>query len=521
MFLTLLLGLSVAVTPWKDDEHRFLAENALEAVLRDFDGTLLIDDGAPLSTQSKIWRGTSFGDLVVGFAHDDYSPSRYQEAGKTIYRQLEEVSTERIEEYWDYARELELVEGRLPRTPEARTAVANFLVAHVVALRFADSARDQGPPALMRALLYEAIAQGYLTDAYSAGHIRVPRHDFLQAIHPVNNRKGHDLDNINGVFVINGRNQVWQAFGDGAMGWYGESYRQVLNASVGALREVLLVYAVAIGDVPPALVDWVASLGGDTPEALAADWLAPKSGQEFYRTILGMPSLSHIPMPISATWSIRTRQLDSHGIRRRIHFPQLQEPGLHRENIPDFVRRQLYSRSDFPERFLAPGLIDTSSVRKLVDNPDAASVEFVQLDKIPADYAGVLGSFDVGILAGGGHSAGAVSVRIGNGLFESAVLLGHLSVHAGITVPFDNRLPTPIRAAAAFNLSSLPLRVEYGVVTTTEHFLSQLGTTLAAELDLMSTTLKATYLGFNVRLRYSVFWLDDVFVSPSIQIEFQ
>ncbi len=520
MFLTLLLALSVGVTPWKDDEHRFLAENALEAVLRDFDGRLFVDDGEPLSTQSQIWRGTSFGDLVVAFAHDDYSPSRYQEAGKTIYRQLEEVSADRIAEYWDYARTLELVEGRSPRTPEARTAVANFLVAHVVALRLADGARDKGPQALMRALFYEAIAQGYLTDAYSAGHIRVPRHDFLQAVHPVNNRKGHDLDNINGVFVINGRNQVWQAFGDGALGWYAESYRQVLNASVGALREVFLVYAVATGDVPPALVDWVKSLGGDTPERLAADWLAPKSGQEYYRTILGMPSLSLIPMPISATWSIRTRQLDGNGVRQRIHFPQLREHGLHREGLPELVRRQLYSSSDLPERFLAPGLMDTSVVR-LTDNPDAASVEFVQLDKIPADYAGVLGSFELGILAGDGHSAGAAGVRIGNGLFESALLLGHLSVHAGITIPFDNRLPTPVRAAAAFNLSSLPFRVEYGVVTTTEEFLTQLGTTLAAELDLVSTTLNATYLGLNVRLRYSIFWLDEIFWAPAIQIEFQ
>ena len=50
--------------------------------------------------------------------------------------------------------------------------------------------------------------------------------------------------------MINARGDAWQTFGDRLLTWYGPTYAHVLEACVSSLREVLLAWRMAAGEVP-------------------------------------------------------------------------------------------------------------------------------------------------------------------------------------------------------------------------------------------------------------------------------
>lgn len=96
-----------------------------------------------------------------------------------------------------------------------------------------------------------AAAAHFLTDAFSGGHLRVPRFFLMQVkllklhIGQVLSKILHDLDNQHGVMVINQRGDTaWLAYGDGLLSRFDnytnrEKMREVLRLCLAAVSEAL------------------------------------------------------------------------------------------------------------------------------------------------------------------------------------------------------------------------------------------------------------------------------------------
>lgn len=530
LLLSLIAGTSVEreATPWQADEHRALADSAFRIVLRDLGPSVPHDPTsteAMLDVRTVVWHELNFGRLAEHFARDDGAASRFQTAGQSVYQQLEQLSMSDIEAFWNLASsESEGTATNDPVIPNGGNVVANFLLCHLAALRFARiaaSSQSPAPGAFRSMLVYEAIAQGFLADAHASGHLLVPRHDPFQALHPVNNRRAHDYYSTEGVFVVNGRFQAWEAFGDGLLTWYARSYRQVLAAGVSSLREVFLVYFATKGSIPHRLQEWLDSMTDRPAGKVADDWLEWKSGAAYYERGMGLPSLNYIPMPVSATWSIRSEVKGAHGTRIRRQYPQFREAGYHDPDLLSVVKNRLYSKSAFPSRFIPWELGLVGDPATAADSSrNAASVEYVQVHNLPADFAGFLVEVGAGALTDDEKSVPAISARIGYGIAENILVASHLSVNAGITMPFEDNRVTPVTITAGANPGGLPLRLEAGYATTTDDLFSESAPALAAACDLTSQLLGLTYISVSVRLRYGIMLFDDIVHSTSIQIAF-
>ncbi|HEY5564469.1 MAG TPA: hypothetical protein VIL33_02695, partial [Rhodothermia bacterium] len=408
--------------------------------------------------------------------------------------------------------------------PAGKTAIANYLLAHVAALNFARDAgsavSSSGSPFHLM-LAYESMAQGFLADAHSSGHLLVPRHDAFQALHPINNARAHNHYNSEGVFVVNGRHQVWQAFGDGVLTWYPTSYRQVLEASVTSLREVFLVYYVSTGSVPGALERWIRTLTHRSASSVVNDWLSWKNGDAYYASSEAMPALSYIPMPVSATWSVRSQVTDRHGVRIRNHYPQLRETGYHDPDLPASLRSHLYSRSSLPARFIPDELGRGHDLALAADtHRDASSVEFHQVHNLRASYSGLVTSLAVGMHASDDRTTAAVSPGVGWGIAQNILVATHVSINTEITFPIEDWSLSRVTAALGLNPAGLPFRAEIGYATAMDDFLNDSGVVLSVGYDLTSQVLGLTYIGAVVRLRYVVMMLDDMLHAPSVQVAF-
>jgi hypothetical protein len=83
-----------------------------------------------------------------------------------------------------------------------------------------------------------------------------------------NQEQAHAARSGAGAFVINGRGDAWQTFGDRLLGWYAPSAEHVLEACASSLRELFVVWLVSRGQaLPDTLGKWWEASGG--PGALA------------------------------------------------------------------------------------------------------------------------------------------------------------------------------------------------------------------------------------------------------------
>ncbi|MGA7304337.1 MAG: hypothetical protein WBW88_05660 [Rhodothermales bacterium] len=530
LLLSLIAGTSVDrdPIPWQPDEHRALADSAFRIVMRDLGASVPHGPASPeavLDATTVVWHDLNFGRLTERFARDDGAASRFQTAGESVYQQLGQLSAGDIEAFWNLASSRS--EGAAtndPVIPNEGNVVANFLVSHLAALHFARiaaSSQPAAPGAFRSMLVYEAIAQGLLADAHASGHLLVPRHDALQALHPVNNRRAHDYYSTEGVFVVNGRFQAWEAFGDGLLTWYARSYRQVLEAGVSSLRELFLVYFATKGSMPSRLDEWLGSMTDGPVGSVTDDWLEWNDGPAYYESGIGLPSLNYVPMPVSATWSIRSEARDEHGTRIRRQYPQFREAGYHDPDLLSVVEERLYSKSAFPSRFLPTEFGAARDLATVADSSrDAASVEYVQVHSLPADFAGLQVEVGAGALTDDEKSVPAISARIGYGIAENILVASHLSVNAGVTMPLEDRRVTPATITAGLNPGGLPIRLEAGYATTADDLFSESAPALAVACGLTSQVLGFTYIGVSVRLRYGIMLFDDIVHSTSIQVAF-
>lgn len=157
------------------------------------------------------------------------------------------------------------------------TAIAAYRAGHTVATRYAAGIKaSAGTPAdkvsrLQHAYALNAFADHFLSDLFSAGHLRVPRKElFEQVTTPLPGFSGslgsllarcmHDEDSLNGLRVHNARGETWVAYGD----------KRLLD-SVGQANAVMVVRAVQTS----ASEVWDSYAGATPSTAFAALTLAP------------------------------------------------------------------------------------------------------------------------------------------------------------------------------------------------------------------------------------------------------
>ena len=444
------------VAAWTVDEHRMLADSALSVATASLDPLTRMNLRGALRAP---WHGSRAGDDAPTFASicaasaaADHSSGRYPLGGRTVRQELDGLSAARIDTFTSRARrgDPDLFDGdrhRLRsrvRALEVRNVVGNYLNYHLAALRVAGAAdaeqsnvavRTSGGRAaagardsLLRcALLYEAIAQGYLADAFSAGHLIPPAGRRLSFLHPINRKRLHDHFAGTGLYVLDARGEMWFAMGDRLLGWYGPSFDHVFDACRASIEEVL-----------------GARQGGVIEQGVTgSEWL----------TRMRLAALMRIPTVAVATWSVRTDSLDTHGVHIRHHYPQLRDAGGHDPTLEPADVRRLPSMSALPDWMIAHQLFRVDPVVLIREQPDYASARFIQPRQPPPDHKGVVVS--AGWARFKSTNGGAGQFRYGLGYSptgDGGLLVSRLSIDALLLEPIARGGPRPVALTVGFNL---------------------------------------------------------------------
>ncbi|MCX6835587.1 MAG: hypothetical protein NTW07_10730, partial [candidate division Zixibacteria bacterium] len=379
VLLLLIVFATTTAYAWDKEEHRLLADSVFSSVMRDC--------ATEMTAERLTSESPAFGNKAAQLVANDFDRARFHKRGQTVMDQLTELSVE----------SLNAPGGATSPAPSVDNVVAAFFLSHIRAMRIASEAGSSNlddSSALVMALHEEALAQGYLADAFAAGHILSYNDLPLSFLQRRNRIEAHNYHRDRGVYVINGRGDVWQTFGDGLLHWYPPTYRAVFDACAISLKEVLVVWYVSHGvELPESLAVWLKDVAKEkTPGEVVHWWLSGHTGPEYYR-VIRLPSLMCLPMPITATWSYRTDEIDEHGARQRHHYPQLRENGYHDPDLADIDDALLYSSESVPEWMIPEPLRAASSVTAhelIKSDPNWASVRYVQNRHAPPSYRGLL-----------------------------------------------------------------------------------------------------------------------------------
>jgi hypothetical protein len=476
---------------------------------------MISDDTVVIS--SNAWAGETFGARAAFHAADDFAAARFHERGGTIMDQMESTAA-----------------GSSGENSSPDNVIAAFLTEHLQALRLA----AQNPHTdtdiggiLLWALEQEAKAQGYLADAFAAGHILSYREGWLTWLARRNRIEAHDYHRDRGVYVINGRGEVWQTFGDGLLHWYPPTYQPVFDACAASLKEVLTVWYLSHeAPLPDSLASWMRTAAAERTAAQnVAQWLSNASGVEYYDKFR-MPSLMYLPMPVAAAWSQRTDSLDQHGIRNRHYFPQLWESGLLDPDPDGLDADFLYARSSVPAWMVPDPLrsASTTGVFELIrTNPDWASVRYTQRRTAPPSYKGML--LTVGAQATITEEKGRPggSVGLGYGFYDDLLLVKNVSIAATYMPSFheaDDRLLTltgGLGVDLPGNAWPSTIRLDGGLAIGLGEEFNDLGPVFSLGLDSKVIPLGVTYAGVSWRVQYQWFSLDRPLSGPAFNLIFQ
>jgi hypothetical protein len=495
-----------------------------------------------------------FGKIAAFSAPTHLSPCRFHKVGKSILEQLRGIGPE------DIGRARGVALAASGAAPEAlpsvaltqQNVVANYLLHHLVALHLADHAGktpDRRSVLLESALVYEARAQGFLVDAFSPGHMRVPMGGILPSLHTVNTEEAHSFYNSQGLFVINSRGEVWQAFGDQLTQWYAPTWEHVLEACCTSVRELFLVYSYREDSltIPVPLLKGL----GFIPHAWnigasVKSWLVVEPG-DFYYTQVMLPTLTMIPFPESATWSVRSGQKDTHGMRIRRHYPQIRDD----ETEVGFSDSTLMGPSlellcpwdalppwMLPDAWLPRQYVGNQRIRDIPpsqkhalesllikSDSNVTSVRFIQELNYPPSYSGLIVSLGGGGMWENGSPAGMVAGSVGYAprwgflpdlltkfrLSGSISLLGSLdgsdrllvSGRVGFTLPFSLVGLGPEWPAG----NNYGIRLEAGYTEGLRSLLDSHGAVVSLCFETVIIPLGFTYVGVVIRPRIDVHFL--------------
>lgn len=555
------------------DEYRRIADSSFAAVLRECGAkeeherwclTL-----SPLCIRKILWMDKSFGRVTSGSVGDDLSYARFQERGRTILEQLQLLDSSRIGAIFGEDVGKRGI-GTFSKLPSAEISdanvIVNYLVHHLIALRHASEAGIQGgngAASLERALIFEAISQSYLIDAFSAGHILVPLSDKISFLHPRNNKEAHNFYNGQGVYVLNSRGEAWQTFGDRLLEWYAPTFRHIFEACCTSLRELFLAYYVSAqaAILPQKLELWAKSVAGEKPISIMVnEWLTAHNGQRYYSDFK-MPSLLLPPMPVSATWSLRMRDADEHGIHHRKHYPQIratsEDPGFHDPSLDGIDDEFLYQMESLPEWMQPQAWLPPDSLRgkkftellphrrkSLAGNlikrdKNVASVRYMQERYYAPMYWGLLFHAGGGYLLDSGTSSGIWSAGVGYApalaLLPDVPLLDRLSLDLTYTQFTENNPRRLLSISGGLSLGLYPyrvgtkkhfryleyLRLEGGYVWGLRSLLKSHGALLALGLESGIIPLGFTYAGISLRLKYQLMLLRNTLHGVSLDFILQ
>ncbi len=533
----LFYAMNSVLVSGEKEEHREIANLALKIVLTECKDDLhdlfveFFFRNDSLIVEKELWDGKSFGKISASFSGKDISVARLHAYRRTILQQLESLPFSLIEEVLidhDSSSDIRSAEQ------SNKNVIANYLLHHLIALRYANKAGlTNDKDTLRAALVYEAMAISYLTDAFSSGHMLLPINKPFSSLQTVNFQEAHNFYGRNGLYVINSGGEAWQTFGDRLMQWFGPTYRHVSKAVVTSLRELLLVFYNAVNpkNLPVCLETWAHSATGDSTvlQSVQAS-LKIHAGQEYY-SILRLPSLLLLPMPISASWSvkdsvfidsyttvkdsngIKTTEIDTNGIRihRRLHYPQVRKPGLY---DPDFEKDKykrnmelLLPESGVP-KWLIPGLLaanpDTNTTKDLIKNDSTiASVRYTQETDYLPSFRGLLLHFGSGVLLENGNDRNLL-LGVGYSPFGDLLIINNVSLDFLFT-RFSNEpdkqmltfnagasIKLPLRIIKAIRLEAGPAAVSY----------KKWGYRIAAGLEFPIWPLRFTYAGLTSRLMF-------------------
>lgn len=490
--VSLLMVVTNQAVAFTGEEHQTLADSAFFSVIREISlpgsdsGYSLNCGSVDIYHSQLIENGRSFGSLVAELAKDDFTKCRFHARGQTVMEQLQLLPRTVIDDIWQEAHASDSLifssneHFRAKATSNMDNVITRYLAYHLVAIQFA--ANDFSPKldaviCLRSALMWEALAQGYLADCFSSGHMVLYWEDPLAALHRRNLHEAHDQHSMQGIFVINAKGDVWQAFGDGILFWNDPSYHHLVEACQASLREVLIAFYLGQNcQLPPELKDWLVQNGQQLPAGeLVEKWLhLPVI--ELYDTPQPptlLPSLMHLPMPITATWSRRIDSANSENLSRRHHYPQFNTAGNNDTTLIGLDVNFLYHLSEvpgwmIPQPFQAqPPVLPQSLIRL---DPNWASVQFVQDLYHTPSYKGTLlfGGYQ-GVFR---NEQSQPIIGIGKGLLEDALLIKNVDVrmqchfNAGllqedvIATPVGGTLINPILSKLASLLKGI--RVEGG-----------------------------------------------------------
>jgi hypothetical protein len=529
----LLISSPFETFSWEKDEHQILANLALDSTLSflgiKFTDSLIFLPGErnDIILGKMLWNGESFGRISAIFSGDDISQSRCQIRGYTINQQLEPLSAEFIDKVWE----------RIKNSPDDiksivvtnQNVVFNYLLHHIIALRFAELSgkqRNADGKYMNYALMYEAVAQSYLSDAFSAGHLLLYLFDYLAPFSNYNNQVTHDFYCSEGVYVINARGECWRTFGDKLMQWYSPSFNHVLEACVKSLQELFFVYYSSLKniDMPGHLNEW-AKLNADeiSLEELSDSWVTNNDGEGYYSEIK-MPALLCIPMPIAASWSVRTDLIDSYGIHKRKHYPQLSEEKFHDPDLNEIDTEFLYPKSSIPD-WMIPEFLPNDSLQNLIRyHPEVASVRYMQKRYLPPSYQGFLLSAGGTIVFNNDENNFGASLGIGWGFADEFlfVITKPSVIVSGMYVFSDNN-EWLLMADMGFGIN-MPVfnmfypRFEFGYSRGFQSPYKGGAGKIAVGLDSKTLPLGFTYAGLTFRLKYQFIFFDKTLSSPVFEI---
>ena len=493
---------------WSSDEHLRLGDSVFQSTLRALD----LDD-ANLGD-------LKFGRICAEYAATDLSSDRFHEYGQPLLKQLRHLTKERIDQYCQEATiDLNGLSVRDRTSFPARNVIEGFLIHHMIALRLADSAAHDISWSFLlhRALRFEAMAQGYLADAFSAAHLLVPAHQPLGFLQRRNIIEAHNFHRDRGVYVINALGDAWQTFGDNLLEWYEPTYREVFAACVTSLEEVLATALSRNPEAPDRLMQWCDSIAKpDSWNQCLARWLQDGNG-EYYAHEARLPSLLHIPMPVAATWSRCAEEpgdIDVNGYRRRHHYPQLADSGMHDRDLDGIDASFLFSSQDVvPSMIPAPfrNSPPTTADSLVRHDPAWASVRWIQTRFRPPSFRGLL--LHAGFQRGWTNRdrQTAITAGLGYGMLDEFLVFRNFSLDALVISksPLDEDVMLLI--TSGFGIASpLPsvLRAFHLEIGGAVGFPGQDGgATIGLGLDGQVLPLRVTYAGVMFRTVYRVHYL--------------
>ncbi|MDY7232329.1 hypothetical protein [Hyalangium rubrum] len=178
------------------------------------------------------------------------------------------------------------------------------------------------------ALVRNAFADHFLTDAFASGHLRVPRNALEGLSGALPTRKMHDEENVHGLWVQSASGFVWRSYGDDHLGTNPVHLTLTAHAVGLSLLRIFKAYRLE-GEALYQLID---ALGEAQPlELTAGEMVDPRTLPRFLGDVAGLPSIrEHLPVPLGTADEPDTANVLAN------YPPQVGPDGKRRKETPDF-----------------------------------------------------------------------------------------------------------------------------------------------------------------------------------------